>query len=78
MSKLIDLSGKRFGRLTVIERYGTYISPADESKAVTWLCRCDCGAKTVVLGSNLKSGRSQSCGCLRREKLKGRRADNGE
>ena len=71
MSKLIDLSGKRFGRLTVIERYGTYISPADESKAVTWLCRCDCGAKTVVLGSNLKSGRSQSCGCLRREKLKG-------
>ena len=77
MSKLIDLSGKRFGRLTVIERYGTYISPADERKAVTWLCRCDCGAKTVVLGSNLKSGRSQSCGCLRREKLKGR-ADNGE
>lgn len=33
MSKLIDLTGKRFGRLTVIERYGTYISPADESKA---------------------------------------------
>ena len=76
MSKLIDLSGKRFGRLNVIERYGTYVSPADESKAVTWLCRCDCEAKTVVLGSNLKSGRSQSCGCLRREKLK-ERADNG-
>ena len=76
MSKLIDLSGKRFGRLTVIKRYGTYTSPADESKAATWLCRCDCGAKTVVLGSNLKSGRSQSCGCLRREKLKGR-SNNG-
>lgn len=74
MSKLIDLTGKRFGRLTVIERYGTYISPADESKAVTWLCKCDCGTKTVVLGNNLKSGRSQSCGCLRREKLK--RIDN--
>lgn len=72
MSKLIDLTGQRFERLRVIERAGTYISPGDDGKAATWLCECDCGAKTIVLGRNLTTKATRSCGCLRSEKMKER------
>lgn len=65
MSKLIDLTGMRFGRLTVIERAGTYSSYSDpDKKYPTWRCRCDCGAETIVVGNNLRYGSSRSCGCL--------------
>ena len=63
--KLIDLTGKKYGCLTVVKRYGTYISPKG-SKTVTWLCRCDCGNNTVVQSSSLKSGSIKSCGCKQR------------
>lgn len=59
MSKLIDLTGQRFGRLTVIERVP---SPVRNAK---WLCKCDCGNTTAVLGTVLRSGDSKSCGCYR-------------
>ena len=61
MSKAIDLTGQRFGRLTVIERKGS------KAKNVTWLCQCDCGNQTIVRGTNLNSGHTTSCGCLRNE-----------
>lgn len=57
----IDLTGMRFGRLTVIEEYGK----ADGK--VKWLCRCDCGNTKVVCGQDLKSGSTKSCGCLLEE-----------
>lgn len=59
MSKFIDITGKRFGKLTVLNR-------SDNSKhgASRWTCMCDCGEKTIVLGSSLKNGRTKSCGCL--------------
>ena len=72
MSKLIDLTNKTFERLRVIERAGTYTSPENET-AVTWLCECECGNKTVVLGRNLTSGMTKSCGCLRRDFMRNRR-----
>lgn len=50
-----DLRGRRFGRLVVI---GT-------PEGLQWPCRCDCGATVVVLGGNLRSGNTQSCGCGR-------------
>ena len=59
--KLIDLTGKRFGRLIVIRR--SY--PNAKNKDVKWLCGCDCGTKKVVRGKNLKQGCSKSCGCLK-------------
>lgn len=64
MSELKDLTGQRFGRLVVIAR-------AENSHAgqARWLCACDCGGKSVSVGSALRSGRATSCGCLRREKL---------
>lgn len=60
MSKLIDITGKRYNHLTVIRR----VENAKNGVAV-WECRCDCGNITKVRGSNLKSGAVKSCGCLR-------------
>ena len=57
MSALIDLTGKRFGLLTVIER------TPDSPKNPKWLCVCDCGKESVVWGGNLRRGLTKSCGC---------------
>lgn len=75
MSKLIDLTGQKFGRLTVIERAGS-----DKYKNAMWLCKCDCEkqAKCVVNGSYLRQGLSQSCGCYNRELNSERMKTHGE
>ena len=72
-TRLIDLTGMRFGRLTVLRREGTWKDLSGFSSCPTWLCRCDCGEETVVIGRNLKSGMTRSCGCLRKDRLKKRR-----
>lgn len=59
MSKFIDITGKKFNKLTVVER----LDNAAGGIAV-WKCICDCGNITVVRGSNLKNGAVKSCGCL--------------
>lgn len=59
-----DLSGQRFGKLTVVERIGTkWGSPY-------WKCKCDCGNYTNVSSTNLKYGGTLSCGCFYTERLK--------
>lgn len=67
MSAFIDLTGQKFGRLTVIERVQNYISPQNRQEA-RWLCKCDCGNTDIVRSSSLRSGHIQSCGCLQKEK----------
>ena len=57
MSKLVDLTGRRFGRLIVVAR------AENIGKNSAWQCRCDCGNNTVVSAPNLKSGATSSCGC---------------
>jgi hypothetical protein len=57
---LKDITGQRFGRLTVLEEAGR-----TKSGNARWLCRCDCGKEATVIGANLRGGTSQSCGCLR-------------
>lgn len=56
-----DLTGHRFGRLTVVG----YLKR--ESKRSLWSCICDCGNKKAVWPGSLKSGNSKSCGCLQKE-----------
>lgn len=71
MGKLHDLTGQRFGRLTVIERNGSIDGHA------AWLCRCDCGTDTTVRGRYLRGGATQSCGCLHKEQLAARSCTHG-
>ena len=58
MSALIDLTGRRFGSLLVRRRSGW-----DGSKNAVWICRCDCGNRRDVRGTNLTMGKTRSCGC---------------
>ena len=62
MPKFIDLTGKTFGRLTVIERVDR--PEGSKSKKICWLCECECGNNKVVVGDHLRSGNTRSCGCL--------------
>jgi len=66
MSRLIDLTGQRFGRLTVIERAEDHIQPTGKHET-KWRCVCDCGNITVAYGGSLRNGGTKSCGCLQRE-----------
>lgn len=61
MSKFIDLTGQRFGRLTVLYRKDTFKKSG--KKETAYICRCDCGKITHPFAYALKSGNTQSCGC---------------
>ncbi len=63
---LKDLTGQRFGRLTVLElgeKRGKYTG-------AFWTCRCDCGGTVVVPGRSLRNGETRSCGCLHSDMLR--------
>jgi hypothetical protein len=60
----MDLTGKVFGRLTVIVK-----SSEKRGLNALWVCVCSCGKQTLVTTSNLNSGNSASCGCFRKEKV---------
>jgi hypothetical protein len=80
-----DLVGLVFNRLTVICQVDDYIQPNGRHIPM-WLCECSCsdGKEVVVRGADLKSGRTQSCGCLNKERVRKynyyekRQDDNGE
>lgn len=59
MGKIENLSGKKYGLLSVIER------AANDAWANTqWLCKCECGKTTIVRADSLKNGKTKSCGCI--------------
>jgi hypothetical protein len=55
-----DITGQRFGRLVAIQPLKR---STDHEKV--WLCRCDCGQSHITRGTRLRSGFTQSCGCLK-------------
>lgn len=61
-SSFVDLTGRKFGKLTVIKRVEDSVTRSGK-KLVTWECKCDCGNICKVRSTNLKSGNSTSCGC---------------
>ncbi len=74
MPKAIELhQGDRFGRLTVVER-----APHAPTAGWRWLCRCDCGEETTVRSRSLRTGNTQSCGCLQRERVREILTTHGE
>ncbi|MDO4974534.1 MAG: hypothetical protein Q4E38_10040 [Eubacteriales bacterium] len=64
-----DLTGRRFGRLTAVERLGK------KGSNYVWRCRCDCGGEAEVTVSRLLNGNTVSCGCLKRENGRARARD---
>lgn len=72
MSRMIEMKGKQFGRLTVIRQNGQDPKNAD----LLWECRCSCGNIVTVDGSRLRGGYVRSCGCLRRELARERYSQN--
>ena len=73
MSKAMDLTGKRFGRLTVIKRVEN-----TKQNRVNWLCLCDCGKYSKASSDHLLSGHTQSCGCLRYERFRYTNTKHGQ
>ena len=71
MPKFIDLTGKKFNRLTVVKK-------AENVNGLTaWLCLCECGNEVVLAGKYLKSNNTKSCGCLKLEGLTNRSLRHG-
>lgn len=73
MGKLIDLTGKKFGRLTVIERVEN-----GKNGHARWNCKCSCGNVKAIKGYHLMSGDTRSCGCYAIERTIIRNATHGK
>ena len=65
MSKVIDMTGQTFGKLTVLSR-----AENDKYGKAQWLCQCQCGNQKIINGASLRKGLTQSCGCQKLAKLK--------
>ena len=68
ISRLIDIAGNRYGRLTVVRRVDDEV----RRKRGYWVCGCDCGAVFEVYGTSLRNGNCRSCGCLNNEARRSR------
>ena len=64
MSKAQDIRGLKFGRLTPVE----LVEPINGK--TRWKCICDCGNTVIVNRADMRSGKTQSCGCLQRERAR--------
>lgn len=62
MSKVKDISGQKFGRLSVVRFAGS-----NHLKHATWEVLCSCGTQFIVRSNDLVQGRTKSCGCLQKE-----------
>jgi hypothetical protein len=72
MSALVDLTGRRFYKWTVLNRHD-----AKCGQALLWVCVCDCGVKRPVLGNSLRRGKSTNCGCIQYAQLSIRQRKHG-
>lgn len=77
MSKKIDLTGQRFGRLTVLGFAGTGRNRGGHSYSI-WHCQCDCGVIKDLPTGNLTSGNTMSCGCLKVDAIASRCTTHGK
>lgn len=71
MGRKIDLTGKIFGKLTVIKEH----PERTPQGSVQWVCQCECGNSTIVSGDNLRRNHTLSCGCQKKESAQARVID---
>lgn len=69
----MELQGRRFGSLTVIG-----FDKVDKNSKARWFCECDCGTVKSIFQTNLLSGNTKSCGCLRQENMRRIGKQNGK
>ncbi len=67
MGVAVDLTGRSFGRLVVVAREAN-----TKAGKARWRCVCECGGSALADASNLRSGGTASCGCIRKEKVAAR------
>lgn len=72
----INLIGKRFGRLVVLERAESVVNKSGKIRG-RWLCKCDCGNTKIILTDSLTGGNTKSCGCYNLECIKNRAKKHG-
>ncbi len=60
-SRFVDMTGKTFGKWTVVREYGT-----SNHGDIQWVCKCECGTERILFGHSLRSGSTLSCGCVSR------------
>jgi hypothetical protein len=65
MSKIIDITGRQYGRLTVL----SLTTKLSKNRQSMWHCLCDCGNRITIRADGLKSRHTSSCGCLRIDKI---------
>lgn len=76
MGKFIDITGQKFGRLTVIKL--EEIRTTNYGKRAMWRCKCDCGKEVVVYSYSIRKGKTVSCGCYNKEIVKKMRTKHNE
>lgn len=72
VSRYEDITGKRFGRLTVLR-----FDHIDEHHQTRWLCQCDCGNQVIVNAGRLNSGNTSSCGCYKIDRTRETKTTHG-
>lgn len=72
----IDLTGRRFGRLTVLAYRGVHVTPCGTSRRL-WECKCDCGTIKTIQEISLKNGSTKSCGCWKYSKIREHNTKHG-
>lgn len=73
MSRFVDLAGKRFGKLLVLNLAGR-----NKWGGFAWECQCDCGGTKIVASNSLMKGNTKSCGCIKTEMTTARWTIHGE
>jgi hypothetical protein len=68
----IEMVGKRFGRLSVIRQ-----APVSKRQR-RWICSCECGNETVVIGAHLTNGHTTSCGCFKMQRISETKTTHGK
>lgn len=64
MSNRVPMEGLKFGLLLVKK-----FSHVNHHRLAEWVCKCDCGNTVIMVGANLRSGNTQSCGCRRQDSI---------
>lgn len=68
LTRRLTAVGDRYGRLTIVSRAPDVVRGTPPKGLLRWNCRCDCGTTKIVEGRDIRSGHTQSCGCLSRER----------